>query len=99
MEIKFPSKAKMCKNKRSFHNKVAAEKVAERFGQRVYECPICFCFHCTSKENWQDEFLFADDAKAIIQMVVDHYEKRQEKLVARNQQLENEIKNLKSKKS
>lgn len=98
-EIQFPSKTKMCKNKASFRSRERAEQVANNFGQRVYECPICFCFHCTSKENWQDEFLFADDAKTILQMLMDDHERREAKLRNRITQLENEIKNLKQKAS
>ncbi len=48
---------KMCKNKVSFTNAKAAERIAEKHNQRVYECPICFCFHCTSKADWKDEFV------------------------------------------
>jgi hypothetical protein len=48
---------KMCKDKVSFTNIAAAKRRAEKFGQRVYECPVCFCYHCTSLEKWQDEFV------------------------------------------
>lgn len=48
---------KMCKGKVSFTNKTAALKVAEKHNQNVYECPVCFCFHCTSLQNWKDEFV------------------------------------------
>jgi hypothetical protein len=35
----------------------------------VYECPICFCWHCTSKENWRDEFVDAEKArKQLVQL-------------------------------
>lgn len=50
-------RAKMCKNKVSFTNKAAAIRAAERHNQNVYECPICFCFHCTSRQDWRDEFV------------------------------------------
>lgn len=50
-------RAKMCKNKTSFTSKGAALRVTEKYGQRVYECPVCFCFHCTSKSDWKEEFV------------------------------------------
>jgi hypothetical protein len=53
----------MCINKISFRNRDRAERSAAIYGQRIYECPICFCWHCTSKENWQDEFVDAITAK------------------------------------
>jgi len=31
--------------------------VGKPHGQRTYECPICFCWHNTSKENWTYEFV------------------------------------------
>lgn len=41
---------KMCGKKKSFTTKQSAEKTAELFGGgRVYKCPICFCFHVTTK--------------------------------------------------
>ena len=51
------SKLKMCSKKVSFNTKGKAEVVASKFNQRVYECPICFCWHTSSKENWKDEFV------------------------------------------
>lgn len=57
------SRARMCQSKASFWSKERAEKSAAKFGQRVYECPVCFCWHCTSLENWRDEFVDADTAK------------------------------------
>lgn len=51
------NKQKMCKQKVSFTNMKAALKVAEKHKQNVYECPICFCFHCTSHQNWMDDFV------------------------------------------
>ena len=46
-----------CQHKVSFNTKKKAALVAAKFGQRVYECPICFCWHCTKKERWEDEFV------------------------------------------
>lgn len=51
------SRAQMCTKKVSFRSRGKAEAVAKQFGQRVYECPVCFCWHCTNKENWRDEFV------------------------------------------
>src|SRR5690242_3912356 len=54
-------KTKMCIRKVSFTTKAKAQAIADKFSQRVYECPICFCWHTTSKENWQDEFIRMED--------------------------------------
>ena len=47
----------MCKGKVSFQNIGAAKATAREYNQRVYECPVCFCYHCTSLEDWKDEFV------------------------------------------
>jgi hypothetical protein len=57
------TRKKVCSSKDSFRSKTKAEAIAKKWGQRVYECPVCFCWHCTSKENWKDEFIDADTAK------------------------------------
>lgn len=56
-------RAKMCQNKVSFRTKGKAQAAGEKFGQRVYECPICFCWHCTNKENWKEEFVTVEECK------------------------------------
>lgn len=50
-------KEAMCGKKATFTTKGKAEQVAAKFGQRVYECPVCFCWHATSKENWKYEYV------------------------------------------
>lgn len=50
----------MCGTKAAFRTQKSAEKIAIKFHQRTYECPICFCWHCTSLENWRDEFVRKD---------------------------------------
>jgi len=50
-------KAKMCKTKLSFRTMETALKVAAKHNQTVYECPVCFCFHCTSRKDWREEFV------------------------------------------
>lgn len=40
---------KTCGKKRAFFTKKQAKKVAERFGQYVYECPVCCCWHATKQ--------------------------------------------------
>lgn len=42
---------KMCAKKMAFRTEGAALRVAEKFEHRVYECPICFCWHTTSKKD------------------------------------------------
>src|SRR4051812_48359613 len=61
------SRSKMCAKKGTFYSRQRAEASAAKWGQRVYECPICFCWHCTSKENWREEYVDAE--KARIQMI------------------------------
>lgn len=56
----------MCDKKVSFRSKGKAEAVAAKFGQRIYECPICFCWHCTSKEDWQQEFVSTADLRRAV---------------------------------
>lgn len=64
-----PSRSKMCDKKGSFYSLARAETSAAKWGHRVYECPICFCWHCTSRDNWQDEFVDAEKArKQLIQL-------------------------------
>jgi hypothetical protein len=28
-----------------------------KHNKNVYECPCCFCFHLTSRDNWKEEFV------------------------------------------
>jgi len=97
MKIHFPSKEKMCKSKRSFRTLLEAERVAAKFEQRSYHCPICFTYHNTSKENWQDEFLYEEDVFKVLGELVRLYEKSVEKLTNDNLVLKNQISNIKSK--
>lgn len=57
------SRKSMCLNKVSFRTKEKAEEAAARWGQRVYECPVCFCWHCTSLENWKYEFIAQEECE------------------------------------
>jgi hypothetical protein len=41
----------MCDKKRAYQTEHAANRAAARHDQRVYECPVCFCWHLTSKEK------------------------------------------------
>jgi len=45
------SRKKMCYDKKSYTTKRGAELAATYWNLRVYDCPICFCFHTTSKDN------------------------------------------------
>lgn len=51
----------MCDKKRSFETEARANKFARRFNQRVYECPICFCWHCTSQVEAVEAQSFRND--------------------------------------
>ena len=73
------NRIKMCKGKVSFTNAGAAKRVAEKHGQRVYECPVCFCFHCTSKADWRDEFVPIEQYRLIVQKLEDLQKKYKEK--------------------
>lgn len=70
---------RMCKGKVSFTNKGAAVKAAEKHGQRVYECPVCFCFHCTKAEDWREEFVPVEKYQNVLK-VNEHLQARQKKL-------------------
>lgn len=61
------NRVKMCQNKVSFTNKATAIAKAEKYNQNVYECPICFCWHCTSREDWKDEFVTVEKYQSLIQ--------------------------------
>ncbi|HZZ82019.1 MAG TPA: hypothetical protein VFE62_26200 [Gemmataceae bacterium] len=61
------AKKKMCGDKSTFYSKQRAVAHAAKYGQRVYECPICFCWHCTSKSNWRHEYVDAAQAKKDMQ--------------------------------
>ena len=41
---------KMCTRKKPYRTLQEVEEVITRFGGRGYECPLCFCFHHTTKE-------------------------------------------------
>lgn len=57
------TRIKMCKGKLSFHTISAAKKIAIKYDQRVYECPICFCYHTTSLEDWRQEFFRKEEVE------------------------------------
>lgn len=71
---------KMCKDKVSFTTKKAALKRAEMFNQRVYECPVCFCFHCTSKEKIEDEFVGLEFHNRIVTEYQEQIERQKKKI-------------------
>ncbi len=76
-------KAKMCKSKLSFRTKAVASKVAAKHGQTVYECPICFCFHCTSKTSWRDEFVGIEEYNKAVRELEEYrtkYKKERQRL-------------------
>lgn len=57
------TRKKVCTSKVSFRSKQKAMEWGKKWGQNIYECPVCFCWHLTSRENWRDEFIDADTAK------------------------------------
>lgn len=51
------NREKTCGNKVSFHTISKAVEVATKHNQNVYECPCCYCFHLTTRDDWYDEFI------------------------------------------
>lgn len=48
---------KSCKSKFPYSTEQAAKNVAKKFNQTTYCCPVCFCWHNTSLEKWEDEYV------------------------------------------
>jgi len=46
---------RMCLGKKCYRIFEHAEGVAKKFGQRVYFCPSCSGFHCTSRKIEDDK--------------------------------------------
>ena len=44
-----------CNAKVRYSTEDEARKTAERWGQRVYRCPICDGYHCSSNEQGKEE--------------------------------------------
>lgn len=90
------NRKKMCTNKVSFFTKEKAEKAAKRWGQRVYECPVCFCWHTTAREAWKDEFITLDKLNKILsqkeQEIRQKYEKKKAAYVSIIKALEEKLK-------
>jgi len=47
--------SRTCGKKIAFRTIRVAQKHAEAFEQNVYKCPVCFCYHCTSEDNWRQD--------------------------------------------
>lgn len=60
------TRVKMCKRKMSFYTAKAAQRIADRNGHRVYECPICFTFHITSKPPFDPLFIAIEEHQRIV---------------------------------
>jgi hypothetical protein len=45
---------RMCGRKKAFETQSKANKAARLYNQYVYQCPICFCWHLTKKEQVDD---------------------------------------------
>lgn len=91
-------RTQMCSKKVSFRSRGKAEAIALQFGQRVYECPICFCWHCTNKADWRNEYIDEDEVKRrmadLERRLRTEYNERLRKKNSRILELERENKNL-----
>lgn len=45
-----PMAQKMCGSKRLFTSEAEAHGMVVKFQGRVYKCPLCYCWHHTTKE-------------------------------------------------
>lgn len=70
----------MCLKKVRFNTKKKAGEVAERYSQRVYECPICMGFHLTSKEDWRDEFVCVEKYQRLLNLYEEECKNKKGKL-------------------
>lgn len=55
--LRLKSRDKVCGNKIFFPHIKKAIEVAEKHNQNVYECPCCYGFHLTKRDNWKEEFV------------------------------------------
>ncbi len=79
------NRGKMCNYKLSFNTRKKAQVNADKHGQSVYECPVCYCWHCTSKENWRDEFVNVEEFNYILEKnkeILEKNKKMRDKLEA-----------------
>lgn len=53
----------MCGNKVPFPTRKSAQRVADKYEQRVYNCPVCHCYHTTSKQDWKEEYIHESQLK------------------------------------
>lgn len=51
------NRTKTCGDKVSFYTVTKAIEVAKKHKQNVYECPCCYCFHLTNRDDWHEEFI------------------------------------------
>lgn len=93
-----------CYKKCSFRTQAKAQAVADKYDQRDYRCPICFCWHCTSLENWRDEFVSIEKYQSVhkeMEKAKDTARKeneRRKRLSVKINELERVIKRLKKQK-
>lgn len=50
-------KTGMCGDKLAFPTRNSAEKHAIKYDQYVYNCPVCFTWHCTSQKDWRINYV------------------------------------------
>jgi hypothetical protein len=55
-----------CRSKVSFPSLIQAKRVADKFDQHVYECPVCFCWHTTSNPDWKSEYVKRSRMDALV---------------------------------
>lgn len=67
----------MCTRKRAFVHERDAQRLADRFGNRVYRCPSCGFFHTTSKRTKaaRAQRKIAYEARNILETWLAHVEK------------------------
>lgn len=88
-------KKSMCGKKVAFRSQEKAAEVAKQHNQKVYGCPICFCYHLTSKADWKDEFVTPAQVATQINAVRTEYNKKMRQKNAEIFAMQKEIKELK----
>lgn len=80
---------RMCRRKRSFVTLGDANKVADKFGQRVYLCPFCRLWHCTSQQPMRTVASHSENEEAI--EVEGTYSEQRAKLIAEKLEIQKDL--------